>query len=65
MKLSDIRELSTADLSDKMATLKKEYSELKLSHAVASLENPMQIRSLRKTIARIATELSNRELQDS
>ena len=37
------------------------YNELKMSHAVSPLENPIQIRSLRRSIARIATEITNRE----
>jgi large subunit ribosomal protein L29 len=65
MKNSDIRDLSVADLNEKLASLRKEFSELKISHTVSALENPMQIRVLRKTIARIATELSNRELHNS
>lgn len=65
MKNSDIKNLSVADLQEKLVSLKKEYSELKITHTVSALENPMQIKSLRKTIARIATELTNRELQNS
>jgi large subunit ribosomal protein L29 len=34
-----------------------------MAHAITPLENPMQIKSLRKTVARIATELTKRELQ--
>ncbi|PIE48498.1 MAG: 50S ribosomal protein L29 [Flavobacteriales bacterium] len=65
MKKSDIKELSTADLQDKLVALKKEFSELKITHSVTTLENPMQIKDMRKTIARIATELTNRDLQES
>lgn len=60
MKNTDIRNLSLADLKEKLASLQKEYAELKISHKVTALENPMQIKVLRRTIARIATELSNR-----
>ncbi|PID68754.1 MAG: 50S ribosomal protein L29 [Flavobacteriia bacterium] len=65
MKKSDIKELSTADLQDKLVALKKEFAELKITHSVTTLENPMQIKDMRKTIARIATELTNRDLQES
>ena len=37
------------------------YNELKMAHAVSPLENPIQIRFLRRSIARIATEIINRE----
>ncbi len=63
MKQSEIKELSTADLQDKLEALKKNYTELKMAHAITPLENPLQLRSLRKTVARIATELTKRELQ--
>jgi large subunit ribosomal protein L29 len=37
------------------------YNELKMVHAVSPLENPIQIKSLRRSIARIITEITNRE----
>ncbi|HET8886511.1 MAG TPA: 50S ribosomal protein L29 [Salinimicrobium sp.] len=63
MKQSEVRELSVAELQEELSKSKKAYSELKMAHAISPLENPMQIRSVRKTIARIATELTKRELQ--
>ena len=63
MKQSEIKELSVADLQDKLVELKKNYSDLKMAHAITPLENPLEIKSLRKTVARIATELTKRELQ--
>ncbi|MGY6649874.1 50S ribosomal protein L29 [Wenyingzhuangia sp. IMCC45574] len=61
MKQAEIKELSVADLQEKLATLKKSYSDLKMAHAISPLENPLELRSLRKTVARVATELNNRE----
>ena len=63
MKQSEIKELSTTDLQDKLGALKKNYTDLKMAHAITPLENPLQLRALRKTVARIATELTKRELQ--
>ena len=63
MKQSEIIELSVEDLKSKLASLKKELSDLSLGHSVSSLENPLILRSTRRTIARISTELSKRELQ--
>ncbi|CAL2083990.1 50S ribosomal protein L29 [Tenacibaculum finnmarkense genomovar finnmarkense] len=63
MKQSAIKELTTIDLQGRLVTLKKNYTDLKMAHAITPLENPMQIKSLRKTVARIATELTKRELQ--
>jgi large subunit ribosomal protein L16 len=63
MKHSEIKELSTAELQEKLGETKKSYADLKLAHAVSPLENPIQLRTVRRTIARIATELTKRELQ--
>ncbi len=63
MKQSEIRELSTAELQEKLGVVKKQYADLKLAHAVSPLENPLELRSTRRTVARIATELTKRELQ--
>jgi len=65
MKNSDIRDLSVEDLQEKLDSLKKQYTDLKINHTVSPLENPIQLKVLRKTVARIATELTNRELQNS
>ncbi len=61
MKNSDIRDLSVEDLQEKLESLKKQYNDLKINHTVSPLENPIQLKTLRKTVARIATELTNRE----
>ncbi|MDA8596421.1 MAG: 50S ribosomal protein L29 [Flavobacteriaceae bacterium] len=63
MKQSEIKELSTADLQEKLEALKKDYTDLKMAHALTPIENPMEVRALRKTVARLATELTKRELQ--
>ena len=63
MKQSEIKELSTADLQDKLVALKKNYTDLKMAHAITPLENPLELRVLRRTVARFATELTKRELQ--
>ena len=63
MKQSEIKELSVAELEEKFGALKKNYTDLKMAHAISPLETPMQLRELRRTVARIATELTKRELQ--
>lgn len=63
MKQSEVIELSTAELQEKLGETKKSYANLKLAHAVTPLENPVQLRTLRRTVARIATELTKRELE--
>ena len=63
MKQSEVKELSIAELQEKLGEIKKSYADLKMSHAITPLENPIQLRSLRRNVARIATELTKRELQ--
>ncbi len=63
MKQSEIKELSVAELQEKLSDTKKSYADLKLAHAISPLENPIQLRGIRRTVARIATELTKRELQ--
>ncbi|MCF8714053.1 50S ribosomal protein L29 [Joostella atrarenae] len=63
MKQSEIREFSTAELQEQLGIVKKQYADLKLAHAITPLENPLQLRHTRRTVARVATELTKRELQ--
>ena len=63
MKQSEIKELSVTELQEKLSEVKKSYSDLKMAHTISPLENPIQLRYMRRTVARIATELTKRELQ--
>lgn len=63
MKQSEIIELSTDELQEKLGSSKKSYNDLKMAHAITPLEVPMQLRALRRDVARLATELTKRELQ--
>lgn len=62
MKQSEIKELSVEELNEKLSTFTSELSSLKMNHAISPLENPVQLRLLRRTIARIKTEITQREL---
>ena len=62
MKTAEIKELTTAELQERLLTEKEQLTRLKLNHSISPLENPLQIKVARKTIARIATELRAREL---
>ena len=63
MKQSEIINLSAAELQEKLSELRKTYTELKNAHAISPIANPLQIRAVRRSIARVATELSKQELQ--
>ncbi|NCP22008.1 MAG: 50S ribosomal protein L29 [Flavobacteriales bacterium CG_4_9_14_0_2_um_filter_35_242] len=62
MKQSEIKELSVKDLQEKFKDLKKNYGDLKMAHTISPLENPIQLRALRRTVARIATEITKRAI---
>lgn len=61
MKQAEIKNLSAGDLQNKLAEAKAEFTKMKLAHKISPLENPIQIRDLRKTIARLNTELTNKQ----
>jgi len=63
MKQEVIKELSTADLAERLEEESKQLVRLKLNHAVSPLENPNKIKAYRKTIARLKTELKKRQLE--
>lgn len=63
MKQVDIKDLSVDDLTEKLQEQKDVLSKMKLSHSVSPVENPMQIKQVRRTVARLNTELRKRQLQ--
>jgi len=62
MKTSEIKELSTPDLIERIDTEKTMLVRLKLNHAITPLDNPQKIKQAKLTIARLLTELRSREL---
>ena len=64
MKNSEIKELTTPEIIEKISITKEEYIRMCLNHSVNPLENPMKIRFTRKNIARLNTELRKRQLEN-
>ena len=62
MKQSEIKQLSIAELQEKLSEIKKSFTDLKMTHAISPLENPIQLRAKRRAVARLATELTKRDL---
>ncbi len=58
MKAKDVREMSKAELQDKLSDLKAELFNLRFQLAVNQLDNPMRIKAVKKDIARIMTVLN-------
>ena len=63
MKVNDIRNLSAAELNTKVSELKEELFNLRFQLATVQLENPMRIREVKKTIARIKTVQREEEIK--
>ncbi|MDE6196788.1 MAG: 50S ribosomal protein L29 [Muribaculaceae bacterium] len=64
MKKEEIREMSTADLRDRLDQMEKEYLQQRINHAVTPLDNTAKITADRRMIARVKTELRQRELNN-
>lgn len=62
MKNSDIKALSESELQERIQTEQDSLTKLKFSHAVSPIENPSRIRTSRKLVARLKTELRAKQL---
>lgn len=62
MKVNDFRNMTTAEIEQKITTYKEELFNLRFQIATGQLDNPMRIREVRKNIARAKTILREREL---
>lgn len=63
MKVNEIREMSAGELNQKLSSLKEELFNLRFQLATGQLENPMRIKEVKKTIARIKTIQREQELK--
>jgi large subunit ribosomal protein L29 len=60
--VKSIHGMNEQDLKVRLEEDKQRLKKLEFAHAISPLENPMTIRGLRKDIARLQTELKNRQL---
>ena len=63
MKAAEIRNLSAAELENKLADLKKDLFMLRMQHATNQLDNPLKLADVKKDIARVKTVLREKELE--
>ena len=63
MKPAAIRELSVAELNQKLTDLKAELFNLRFQHAINQLDNPLRLQIVRKDIARVKTVIREKELK--
>jgi large subunit ribosomal protein L29 len=63
MKANKVRDLAVNELEQKLVELKGELFNLRFQMATGQLENPIRVRDVRKSIARIKTILREKELK--
>tara|TARA_B100001173_G_scaffold245108_1_gene215241 strand:- start:293 stop:490 length:198 start_codon:yes stop_codon:yes gene_type:complete len=60
MKTQVLIDMPESELQDFLVSEREKLTRMKMSHAVSPLENPLQLKVIRKTIARAMTEISRR-----
>ena len=64
MNIKEVREKSSDELKKNLEEMKVELFDLRFARATGSIENPMRIRELKKSIARVLTVLHEREVKE-
>ncbi|MDR1654101.1 MAG: 50S ribosomal protein L29 [Prevotellaceae bacterium] len=64
MKIKEVRELTTSEIRERMDAEETRLSNLKINHAISPLDDYSQIKKTRRDIARFATELRLRQLNN-
>jgi large subunit ribosomal protein L29 len=65
MKNSEIKELTTKEIAERIDTENDKLTRLRMNHAVSPLENPLVIKDARRNIARLNTEMRARQLTEN
>ncbi|MFP4556048.1 MAG: 50S ribosomal protein L29 [Bacteroidales bacterium] len=63
MKATEIRELTIKEIEERIETYQAQLLKLRMNHAVSPLDNPMKIKEMKGTIARMKTILTERTSQ--
>ncbi|MDR1781929.1 MAG: 50S ribosomal protein L29 [Bacilli bacterium] len=64
MRIEEIREKSIAELNEQVVELKKELFDLRFQQATGQLEQHGQLKAIKKTIARIKTVITEKEMME-
>lgn len=64
MKITEIRELSTAEITERIQSEVANLNQMVINHKITPMENPAQIKKQRRMVARMKTELRQRELNN-
>lgn len=61
-KYLELQELSDADLNNELKETQDQFQKLKFDHTIKGLDNPMQLRDVRRDIARLKSEMRRRQV---
>lgn len=64
MKAREVKELATKELQERLEAEIDNMAKVKINHSISPLDNPSQIKEIRKSVARIKTELRQREINE-
>jgi large subunit ribosomal protein L29 len=64
MKSSEIKEMTSPEMEERIETLSQELVRMKFNHTISPLENPMKIQQTRRDIARMKTILRQKQLNE-
>jgi len=65
MKTAEVRELSTKEIIERIEDEKNMLVKMKLNHHISPMDNPLKLRTTRRIIAKLKTELRKRELNEN
>ncbi|MHC1695732.1 MAG: 50S ribosomal protein L29 [Eubacteriales bacterium] len=63
MKISEVKEMSSAELLNKLKDLKAELFNLRFQHSINQLDNPMRIVEVKRSIAQVMTIMRQKEIK--
>ena len=63
-KYLELQEFSDADLNNELKETQDQYQKLKFDHTIKGLDNPMQLREVRRDIARLKSEVRRRQVNN-
>ncbi|HHT24000.1 MAG TPA: 50S ribosomal protein L29 [Clostridiaceae bacterium] len=64
MKVTELREMTVAELNQELLELKEQLFKLRFQHATNQLDNPLELKMVRRDIARVKTILREIELAE-
>ncbi len=61
MKISEIRNMTIDELNESLIETSKKLSQLKFNNSVQTIENPLEIKNLRRQLAKLKTVLNDKK----